>query len=96
MWFLLILKIFILASANSFESDYFDDSTLFRISIQNRDVLDNRLGGKNTPESLIPIVSADDEKYFCIIPEIITKVEIKCCTSFIPNDLPVSEEGPYN
>jgi endoplasmic reticulum lectin 1 len=55
---------------NSFDSNYFDDNVLFRITTETRDVLDNRIG---TDRELIPIVSADDEKYFCMMPEITTK-----------------------
>jgi len=54
---------------NSFDVNYFDDNILFQITTDTRDVLDNRLGEKGARE-LIPIVSADDEKYFCMIPDI--------------------------
>lgn len=57
-----------------FDSNYFDDNVLFRITTETRDVLDNRLG---TDRELIPIVSADDEKYFCMMPEITTKEKSK-------------------
>lgn len=68
-----IFIIFIFAFTHAFDASYFDDSVLFRISTSNRDVLDNRLGASNNPE-LIPIVTADEEKYFCMVPEIQTKV----------------------
>lgn len=63
--------------AHALDTNYFDDGVLFRISTSNRDVLDNRLGAADKPD-LIPIVTAEDEQYFCMIPEIQTKVRSTC------------------
>jgi hypothetical protein len=72
---LVIFALLTFCIAYSFDANYFDDSVLFRISTSNFDILDNRLGAGNHPE-LIPIVTAEDEKYFCMIPEIQTKVRV--------------------
>ncbi|KAI6182649.1 hypothetical protein M3Y97_00403600 [Aphelenchoides bicaudatus] len=72
MRFVFIANLFIFVSAHAFDTTYFDDSVLFRISTSNRDVLNNLLGASDKQE-LIPIVTADQEKYFCMIPEVETK-----------------------
>lgn len=69
----IISNLFFLLFAQAFDVNYFDDNVLFRITTSNRDVLENKLGTKANQE-LIPIVSNDEERYYCLLPEIITKV----------------------
>lgn len=78
--FLRLLLIFPLI--NSFDVKYFDDSILYQISTSKRDILDNRLEDANNAQKLVPIVSSDDERYYCILPEIVTKVSFSVLNLF--------------
>ncbi|KAI6207872.1 hypothetical protein M3Y96_00055000 [Aphelenchoides besseyi] len=61
----------------AFDSRYFDDGVLYRISMHKNHLLGNLLESADHRPELVPIKSSDDESYFCLIPNIATEKRSK-------------------